>query len=146
MSDKLNYTNLVPSVEGFVSITDGVVNIDNKQIQEACFVELGTTLADVKKAYDSVAMVENAIGSVVVDKGQIYLADNKEVETVTGKTKIGEESVTYTVRRDMETRNPQTGAISNHKGALTMRRTINTRASELTDIKTLAKETGIKRL
>lgn len=146
MSNKLNYTDLVKHVEGYVSITDGVANIDNKQIQEACFVELGTTLADVKKAYDSVAMVANAVGSVIVDKGQQYLADNKDAEAVSGKTKIGEESVSYAVRRDMETRNPQTGAISNHKGALTMRRTINTRTSELTDIKTLAKESGIKRL
>lgn len=49
VKNKLNYQDLVKHVEGYVSITDGVANIDNKQIQEACFLELGTTTADVKK-------------------------------------------------------------------------------------------------
>lgn len=146
MSNKLTSKDLIKHVEGYVSITDGVANIDNKQIQEACFLELGTTLADVKKAYDSTAMVENAIAQVFVDKAQDYLADHKDVSTVTGSTKIGEEKISLTCRRDMESRNPQSGEISNHKGALKMTRTLNNRASEYTEIKALARETGLKKL
>ena len=146
MSNKLNYQDLVKHVEGYVSIADGVANIDNKEIQEACFLELGTTTAEVKKAYDHTALVENAIAHVFSDKSQDFMADNKDVDSVTAKTKIGEETLHLTSRRDFETRNPSTGATTNHKGALIVRRVVNNRGSEITDIKTLAKERGLKRL
>lgn len=146
MSTKLTSKDLIKHVEGYVSITDGVANIDNKQIQEACFLELGTSLADVKKAYDHTAMVENAIAHVFVEKAQDYLADHKDATVVAGNTKIGEEKISLTCRRDSESRNPQTGETSNHKGALRMTRTLNNRASEYTDIKTLARERGLNKL
>ena len=88
MSTKLTSKDLIKHVEGYVSITDGVANIDNKQIQEACFLELGTSLADVKKAYDHTAMVENAIAHVFVEKAQDYLADHKDATVVAGNTKL----------------------------------------------------------
>lgn len=146
MSDKQTYLDLVPHVKDHVSITDGVANIDNKKIQEVCFAQLGTSVTEVKKAYNDVALVEGAIANVFSDQAQDYLAKHKDVDSISAKTKIGEETLHLGSRRDMETRNPLTGAVSNHKGALTVRRSINTRASEFADIKTLAKERGIKHL
>lgn len=146
MADKLNYQDLIGNVDQFVSITDGVANIDNKEIQEACFHQLGTTLADVKRAYDSTAVIENAIAHVFSEKAQDYMKAHKDVDSIVAKTKIGEEAVTFTSRRDSQTRNPQTGEIKDVKGALKVTRTLNNRSSELTDIKTLAKERGFKHL
>lgn len=146
MSDTQTYQDLVQHVEKFVTITDGVANVDGKQVQDVCFAELGTTTKEVKKAYNDVALVSSAVASVFSEKAQDFLAANKEVDSISTKTKIGEETLNLTTRREMETRNPLTGATSNHKGALTVRRSINTRASEITDIKTLAKERGIKTL
>ena len=92
------------------------------------------------------AVIENAIAHVFSEKAQDYMKAHKDVDSIVAKTKIGEEAVTFTSRRDSQTRNPQTGEIKDVKGALKVTRTLNNRSSELTDIKTLAKERGFKHL
>ena len=98
-------------------------------------------------------LIEAITADADLSKAAAGRALDAVIGAVTGALKDGESvslvgfgTFSVKARAARTGRNPQTGAISNHKGALTMRRTINTRTSELTDIKTLAKESGIKRL
>lgn len=143
---KLKAQDLLAVTSANITITDGVATVNNKVIQDECFALLGTDLATVKNSQDAVAMTNNAVAQSFSDLAQDYMADNKEATEVTAKTSIGEETLHLSSRRDMETRNPTTGETTAHKGALTVRRVIKNRNSELVNIKTLAKERGLNKL
>lgn len=146
MTIKLKTDDLLSIAEANITIAEGVATINNKVIQTECFEKLGTDLASVKKAYDDVALVENTIATVFSNKAQDYMVTTKDCDSVTAKTNIGEEEFHLTSRRTMETRNPSTGETMTHKGALTVRRVVKNRGSELTSIKHLAKTRGINKL
>lgn len=143
---KMKSAELLHLTKDRIKIVDGVATIDNKAIQEEGFAALGTDSATVKHSYDAVALLVNTVAEAFVEQSQDYLATNKDFKTVTAKTNIGEEELHLTDYRDSTSRNPKTGEISEHKGALTVRRVIKNRAGELTNIKQLAKETGLKKL
>ena len=143
---KMKSADLLHVVKDRISITDGVAVIDNKAIQEEGFAALGTDLATVKHSYDAVATLVNTVTEAFVEKSHDYLAANKDFNTVTTKTNLGEEELHLTGYRDSTSRNPKTGEITNHKGAVTVRRVIKNRGAELTNIKQLAKEGGLKKL
>lgn len=146
MSTKLKTDDLLAIAEANITIAGGVAEINNKVIQTECFEKLGTDLATVKKAYDDVALVENTIARVFSDKAQDAMATSKDHDSIVAKTNVGEEELHLTSRRTMETRNPSTGETMTHKGALTIRRVVKNRSSELTNIKQLAKERGLNKL
>lgn len=146
MSTKLKSADLLDVVKGKIEITDGVGTIDNKAVQNEAFEKLGTDLATVKSSYDAVAVVNNAIAEEFVNASQEYLVENKDHDNVTLKTNVGDEELYLERRRNSTSRNPKTGEVIENKGALTVRRTIKNRNSETSNIKQLAKETGLKKL
>lgn len=146
MSTKLTAVDLAEVVKGKITIVDGVATIDNKAIQEEGFAKLDTDLATVKHSYNSVAIIENAIAQEFSDASHDYMAENKSYDQVTAKTSIGEEELHLASRRESDSRNPSTGEITTNKGALTVRRVIKNRGSELTNIKQLAKASGLNKL
>lgn len=143
---KMKSAELLHLTKDRIKIVDGVAAIDNKAIQEEGFAALGTDLATVKHSYDAVALLVNTVAEAFVEQSHDYLVANKDFKTVTAKTNIGEEEVHLTGYRDSTSRNPKSGEISEHKGALTVRRVIKNRGAELTNIKQLAKEGGLKKL
>lgn len=146
MSTKLKVDDLISIAEANITIKDGVAEINNKVIQTECFEKLGTDIATVKKAYDDVALVENTIATAFSDKAQDHMADHKDYDSIVAKTNVGEEEFHLTSRRTMETRNPSNGETMTHKGALTVRRVVKNRSSELSAIKQLAKTRGLNKL
>lgn len=146
MTTKFKSEDLLSIAQANIAINEGVAEINNKAIVEASLEKLDNTQANIKKAYDDTAIINNAIAQAFSDLTIDYMAANPTCDQIAAKTNVCEEELHLLSRRVMEARNPATRETMSIKGALTTRRVIKNRGAELTSIKQLAKERGISKL
>ena len=146
MTTKFKSEDLLEIVQPHIAVKEGVAEIDNKAIVAAALEKLDNTPANIKKAYDDTALINNAIAQAFSEASIDYMATNPTCDQIAAKTNVCEEELHLLSRRVMEARNPATRETMSIKGALTTRRVIKNRGGELTNIKQLAKVRGIAKL
>ncbi len=81
---------------------------------------VNSTEKDVKAAFAERDSFVAAATAVTGEAALAFLAANKDVATVTLKTKVINDDAAVTIHRSRDSRNPQTGEVTQTKGAVSL--------------------------